>query len=114
MKVNVFNKTQKPVTEHVNGVEITVPPRGSLAVSEKKAREVLERRPESLSLTHLGDYGPDDFEAMRDLRKDDLQEACALLMRGQVVDFKKFRDIHGEPSEGRNSESLPGGSGKAE
>jgi len=105
MKVNVFNKTQKPVTEHVNGVEITIPQRGSQAVSERKAREILERRPEALSLTHLGDYGPEDFTAMRNLRKDDLQEACALLMRGQVVDFKQFQQVHTEPPEQTQDEA---------
>lgn len=104
--VNVFNKTEKPVTEHIKGVEITIPGRASASVSEKKAKELLDLRPEELSLSHLGDYGTSDFEAMKGLKKEDLQEACALLMRGQVVDFADFEETHAKV-EGAGAGAAP-------
>lgn len=85
MSVNIWNRGLEWFTDHVNGTEVTIPPRGCVQVSERKADELVRRHAPRLSLAAPGQYTDDEIAALRGLRKEDLLAVAEKLMRGERV-----------------------------
>lgn len=79
--LNVFNRTESEIVDHVLGREVIVPPLGSTSVTERQAPELLKRHPE-LSLMKDGAYTDAEFAQVAKLDREALLEFTLMLMKG--------------------------------
>mgnify|MGYP006305083135 CR=1 FL=1 len=79
--LNVYNKSDKKISEMIKGVNIIIPPKSSTMVSEKKA-EIICKRNENLSMYKKRQYSEEDVAAVKNLNKPQLLDFCLKLMAG--------------------------------
>lgn len=108
MQVNLFNRSNRDITDHVRGTMISVPKRGHTVTTRKKAEAMCELY-EELSLSSTEEYSEADFKAMEGLTKADLQKACGLMMRGLRVNFEKEFLAEVESTQGDAPPAPPAG-----
>ncbi len=97
-KINVFNASDRVLSDHVNGVQIIIKPRQGAIITEKQAKALMSRHPD-LQTNKVVKYTDDDYALLANLKKGDLLEFATNIMKGiateTVAEFtaRKEREV---------------------
>lgn len=90
--VRIYNRSEKIVTDLINGTRVTVPPRGSVETSARRAQVMLERHQGVLTSDASyakQTYSKEDMDMVDLMDEVHLRKCLLLLMSGGMPDIKK-------------------------
>jgi hypothetical protein len=95
--MQIYNYTDKPVSDIIGMHSLVVPPNGSLETSERKGEEMLRRHPEALGYAPRI-YTEADRQVVLKMSEAELRTALLGLMDGHRVVFRAAAGAAGQQS----------------
>ena len=90
--VRIYNRGDKMTNDLIDGAFVTVPPRGSVETSARRAKIALERHPGVLTVdacfAKQNAYTEADFKAVEMMDEVHLRGCLRVLMAGQIADIQ--------------------------
>ncbi len=90
--IMLYNISSERVTKVINGTRISIPAHGSVNISERKGRVMLETFPDKLTEDSNYDkhqYSQDDFDMLAMIDEEGLRNVCRVLMSGERPDLAR-------------------------